>query len=236
MSIINIRNLIKEYNDVVVLDIPKLSVKQGEIIGIIGNNGAGKTTLFRLILDLIKSTNGTVKINDADVAASDRWKAATGSYLDENFLIKFFTAKEFFSFVGSVYELSNAEIDSRIMYFDSFLTNEITGNNKYIHELSSGNKQKTGIVSAMITNPDLLILDEPFNYLDPSSQIILMRLLCEYNQINNTTVLLSSHNIQHVMDICSRIIVLDAGHILYDESEITDAFRKKIETYFSRND
>ncbi|MDR1201517.1 MAG: ABC transporter ATP-binding protein [Tannerellaceae bacterium] len=234
MSSINITNLKKEYNSAIVLDIPLLNIKQGEIIGIVGNNGAGKTTLFRLILDLIEPTAGTVKINGIEVAGNDRWKATTGAYLDDKFLIKFLTAKEFLSFIGSVYKLSNTEINNRIMSFNEFMTNEITCNKKYIHEFSSGNKQKIGIVSAMITHPDLLILDEPFNFLDPSSQIIIKKLLLEYNQEYNTTILLSSHNIQYVMDICSRVIVFDSGYILYDESDITKETKNKIESYFSK--
>jgi len=236
MDLINITNLKKEYNNIAVLNIPSLKIQQGEIVGIIGNNGAGKTTLFRLILDLIKATTGVVKINGTEVQKSDIWKAITGAYLNDHFLIKFLTAKEFLSFIGNVYKLSDEEINRRIVSFEEFMTNEIIDNKKYIHEFSSGNKQKIGVVSAMITYPNLLILDEPFNFLDPSSQMAMKRLLLEYNQKYNTTILLSSHNIQYVTDICSRIIVLDSGCILYDESDITESTKNKIDNYFSRKD
>ncbi|MCL2860772.1 MAG: ABC transporter ATP-binding protein [Oscillospiraceae bacterium] len=232
MDAINITDLKKIYSKVTAVDIPSLNIDQGEIVGIVGNNGAGKTTLLRLCLDLIKATKGTVRLNGIEVSSDDRWKKVTGSYLDTNFLIEFLTAKEFLYFTGEAYSLSNAEIDKRKIVFEKFMTNEITGNEKYIHELSSGNKQKIGIVSAMIIQPEILILDEPFNFLDPSSQIIVKRLLLDYNQKYGTTILLSSHNLQHVTDICSRIILVESGNVIRDYTTINDVALLEIKQYF----
>jgi ABC-2 type transport system ATP-binding protein len=232
MDVINIINLKKVYNKITVLDIPLLNINQGEIVGIVGNNGAGKTTLFRLCLDLIKATKGTVSLNGIEVSHNDYWKKITGSYLDTNFLIEFLSAKEFLYFTGDAYSLSNVEIDKRMIIFEKFMTDEIMGNNKYIHEFSSGNKQKIGIVSAMIIHSEILILDEPFNFLDPSSQIMMKQLLLDYNQKYGTTILLSSHNLQHVMDICSRIILLESGHIVRDYTAVNDTVLFEIKQYF----
>ena len=231
MSFINITNLKKEYNNVVALDIPLLEARQGEIIGVVGNNGAGKTTLFRLMLDLIKPTAGTVKINGIEVANNDSWKATTGAYLDEYFLIKFLTANEFLSFAGSAHKLSNTEIDRRKIAFEKFMTNEITGTKKYIHEFSSGNKQKIGIVSSMITYPNLLILDEPFNFIDPTSQIELINLLKDLNSQYETTIIISSHNIKHVVDVSSRIILMEKGKIIKDTNDM-EKVKSELQHYF----
>jgi ABC-2 type transport system ATP-binding protein len=84
----------------------------------------------------------------------------------------------------------------------------------------------------MLVLPRLLILDEPFNFLDPSSQIIMKRLLLEYNQKYNTTILLSSHNIQYVMDICNRVVILESGRIIRDEANPDNEAKRVIENYF----
>lgn len=229
MNTIDITDLKKIYNNAAVVDIHSLDIRQGDIVGIVGNNGAGKTTLLRLCLDLIKATKGTVSLNGNEVSNNDDWKKITGSYLDTNFLIEFLTAKEFLYFIGDAYGLSNGEIDKRKTVFERFM---IEDNNKYIHEFSSGNKQKIGIISAMIIHPEILILDEPFNFLDPSSQIEMKHLLQKFNKEYGTTVLLSSHNIQYVADICNRIIVLEKGRVVFDEKDATPAIKDEIEKYF----
>jgi ABC-2 type transport system ATP-binding protein len=232
MNAFNIKNLEKKYGSTVAVNIPLLNIEKGTIVGFLGNNGAGKTTLFRLMLDLIKSTKGEIRINGMDVSKDDRWKNITGSYLDTNFLIEFLTAKEFFYFTGTVYKLSNAEINNRIIGFEKFMNNEIIINNKFIHDLSSGNKQKVGIISSMIIYPDILILDEPFNFLDPSSQIELKCLLEELNSKYNTTIIISSHNINHIMDISSRIILLEKGIIIKDLNNKSEKTKSELQHYF----
>ncbi|MDR2810313.1 MAG: ABC transporter ATP-binding protein [Tannerellaceae bacterium] len=232
MEVINITNLRKAYNKVTVLDIPLLTINQGEIVGIVGNNGAGKTTLLRLCLDLIKATQGTVSLNGIEISNDDSWKKVTGSYLDTRFLIEFLTAKEFLYFTGDAYRLSKAEIDKRKIAFKKLMTDEILGNEKYIHEFSSGNKQKIGIVSAMIIHPEILILDEPFNFLDPTSQFELKRLLKELNTIHKTTILVSSHNIDHIIDLSSRIILMEKGQMLKDRKNDNEEVKNELHRYF----
>jgi ABC-2 type transport system ATP-binding protein len=232
MEIINITNLKKAYNNVTVVDIPLLNIYQGEIVGVVGNNGAGKTTLLRLCLDLIKATKGTVSLNGTVVSNDDGWKKGTGSYLDTHFLIEFLTAKEFLYFTGDAYRLSKAAIDKRKKMFEKLMTDEILGNEKYIHELSSGNKQKVGIVSAMIIHPEILILDEPFNFLDPTSQFELKRLLKELNTIHKTTILVSSHNIEHIIDLSSRVILMEKGRIVKDRNNDNKEVENELRRYF----
>lgn len=231
---IEVKNISKVFDGIEKLNIPNLRILNKELVCLVGNNGAGKTTLLRLILDLLKATSGCIYIQDKLVHKTVDWKNTTASFLDERFLIELLTPEEYFYYIGEVYSIIKSEVDTVLKDFIPFMNNEILGQKKIISKFSKGNKQKIGIIGAMLIRPELLILDEPFNFLDPSSQIIMKRLLSEYNQKYNTTILLSSHNIQYIMDICSRIIVLDSGHILYDESDITEATKNKIENYFSK--
>ena len=214
---IRIYEIQKTYLKKTVLSISELSINSGEIVGIVGNNGAGKTTLFRLILDLICPDKGDIWLNNIQVSKSEGWKNFTGSYLDESFLIDFLTPEEFFSFIGSIYHYSSDEINIRLDSFCDFYNNEILDQGrKYIRDFSAGNKQKIGISTALLINPKILILDEPFNHLDPSSQILLKRILLEANEFLKTTILISSHNLNYVSEICNRIIVLNKGQIAKD--------------------
>jgi ABC-2 type transport system ATP-binding protein len=232
-NMLKINNLSKSFDDVEVLNIPQLNVKSGELVGIVGNNGAGKTTLFRLCLDLLKADNGNVLIDNQDVVLTEMWKNITGSFIDERFLIDFLTPQEYFSFIGDIYNLT--EISNHLADFEKFMSGEILGQKKkYIEKFSKGNKQKIGIIGAMIMRPKLLILDEPFNFLDPSSQIEMKKLLQKFNRHYDTTILLSSHNIQYVADICSRIIILEHGCIVRDVDNITESTKQELEDYFNK--
>jgi ABC-2 type transport system ATP-binding protein len=213
---VTIENLLKIYNGQTVLDIQGLNVKQGELLGIVGNNGAGKTTLLRLVLDLIRPENGHVTIGEHKVNYSTAWKKHTGSYLDEGFLIDFLTPEEYFHFSGKAYGLDHSQVDDALVRYNRFLGNEIIGTGKFIRHLSTGNKQKVGIIAAMMVNPQLLILDEPFNFLDPSSQIMVRNHIKDQNKNTGSTMLISSHNINHLAEICTRVILLEKGIVIKD--------------------
>jgi ABC-2 type transport system ATP-binding protein len=229
---VDIKNLIKRFDQKEVLNISQLTVNEGELLGVLGNNGAGKTTLFRLCLDLLKAEAGNVYNNNQDVSNSELWKKYTSAFIDERFLIDFLTSEEYFYFLGDIYGIPRKGVDATLVDFVPFMNNEILNQKKYIDKFSKGNKQKIGIIGAMLIRPKLLILDEPFNFLDPTSQIIMKRLLQEYNRKYNTTILLSSHNLQYVMDICTRIIVLESGQIIRDEVNIDDTAKLALESYF----
>jgi len=230
--ILEISDLIKVFDEKEVLNITQLSIKEGELVGILGNNGAGKTTLFRLCLDLLQADNGFIFINEESVRKTDSWKIFTSAFIDERFLIDFLTPEEYFYFTGDLYGGKKEQINSALNDFIPFTRDEILNKKKYIENFSKGNKQKIGIISAMLTRPKLLILDEPFNFLDPSSQIIIKRLLLDYNQKYGTTILLSSHNLQHVTDICNRIILLESGHIVQDYTTVNEEALLEIKQYF----
>ena len=213
---ITIDKLKKNFGEKVAVDIEHYEINQGDMLGLVGNNGAGKTTLFRLMLDLLKADDGKVIINDIDVSQSEDWKSITGAFIDDGFLIDYLTPEEYFYFIGKMYGLKKEEVDERLIPFERFMSGEVIGHKKLIRNYSAGNKQKIGIISAMLHYPQLLILDEPFNFLDPSSQSIIKHLLKKYNEEHQATVIISSHNLNHTVDVCPRIALLEHGVIIRD--------------------
>ena len=202
---ITIDKLKKNFGEKIAVDIEHYEINQGDMLGLVGNNGAGKTTLFRIMLDLLKADGGKVIINDIDVSQSEDWKSITGAFIDDGFLIDYLTPEEYFYFIGKMYGLKKEEVDERLIPFERFMSGEVIGHKKLIRNYSAGNKQKIGIISAMLHYPQLLILDEPFNFLDPSSQSIIKHLLKKYNEEHQATVIISSHNLNHTVDVCPRI-------------------------------
>ena len=229
---ITISNLKKAFGNTVACDIEQFTINDGEILGLVGNNGAGKTTLFRMLLDLLKPDEGDVALDGINPAQSEEWKAATGSYIDEGFLIDFLTPEEYFAFIGKITDKTQEEVNERLKDFEKFAAGEIFGQKKLIRNLSAGNKQKVGIISALFNNPKLVILDEPFNFLDPSSQNTLKHVLTEYNKRTGATILVSSHNLAHTIDISTRIALLEKGHIVRDLANADGSARAELENYF----
>ena len=229
---ITISNLKKQFGETIASDIPSLQVNDGEILGLVGNNGAGKTTLFRMLLDLLKPDAGTVALDGINPAESEAWKDKTGAYIDDSFLIEFLTPDEYFAFLGKISGLSQEEVDNRLKPFERFASGEIFGQKKLIRNLSAGNKQKVGIIAALFYKPQLVILDEPFNFLDPSSQNILKHVLTDYNKETGATILISSHNLQHTIDISTRITLLEKGEVIKDLSNAEGCAKTELENYF----
>ena len=230
---ITIDKLKKNFGEKVAVDIEHYEINQGDMLGLVGNNGAGKTTLFRLMLDLLKADDGKVIINDIDVSQSEDWKSITGAFIDDGFLIDYLTQEEYFYFIGKMYGLKKEEVDERLIPFERFMSGEVIGHKKLIRNYSAGNKQKIGIISAMLHYPQLLILDEPFNFLDPSSQSIIKHLLKKYNEEHQATVIISSHNLNHTVDVCPRIALLEHGVIIRDIINEDNSAEKELEDYFN---
>lgn len=255
---IQINSLTKRFGEKTAVSIPEFTIHHGDILGLVGNNGAGKTTLFRLMLDLLKADEGQVLLQPkADAAPttssdpsatvpeapqqapapinpaeSEMWKDLTGAYIDDGFLIDFLTAEEYFEFIGKVCGMSKEQADARLKDFEQFMAGEITGQKKYIRDFSAGNKQKVGIIGALFNQPQLVVLDEPFNFLDPSSQNILKRLLTDYNRETGATILISSHNLQHTVEISTRIALLEHGVIIKDLPNADGSAERELEAYF----
>lgn len=231
---ITISNLKKQFGETCACDIPSFTINDGDILGLVGNNGAGKTTLFRMMLDLLKPDEGTVELDGINPALSEDWKANTSAYIDEGFLIDFLTPEEYFAFLGKISGLPQDVVDERLKDFESFAGGEVFGQNKLIRNLSAGNKQKVGIISALLRQPKLVILDEPFNFLDPSSQNILKRTITDYAHQTHATILISSHNLQHTVDISTRIALLEKGCIIRDLTNESPSARDELTEYFEQ--
>ena len=225
---ITIDKLKKNFGEKIAVDIEHYEINQGDMLGLVGNNGAGKTTLFRLMLDLLKADNGKVVINDIDVSLNEDC-----AFIDSGFLIDYLTPEEYFYFIGKMYGLKKEEVDERLVPFERFMNGEVMGQKKLIRNYSAGNKQKIGIISAMLHYPQLLILDEPFNFLDPSSQSIIKHLLKRYNEEHQATVIISSHNLNHTVDVCPRIALLEYGIIIRDIINEDNSAEKELEAYFN---
>ncbi|MFC2097554.1 ABC transporter ATP-binding protein [Bacteroidota bacterium] len=229
---IEITNLTKDYNGQIAVDIPQLKIEKSESFGLVGNNGAGKTTLFRLILDLIRPTTGGVLSKEEKVMGSSHWKYYTGSFLDEGFLIDFLTPLEYFKFVGSLQGLEDGDINELINKNKDFLSDDILGGKKYIRDLSQGNKKKVGILASFLADPEVLVLDEPFANLDPSTVSRLINMLNNMKKEKGTTLLISSHDLNHVTEVCERIVILDESKIVHDIKTSDDTL-KELENYFA---
>lgn len=229
---IQVTELTKKYKGTTVLNIPTLEIKKGQSLGLVGNNGAGKTTFFNLLLDLIQPTTGKITSSEIQVDKSEDWKTFTGSFIDESFLIGYLTPEEYFYFVGELRDQNKADIDTFLQQFDEIFNGEIIGKKKYLRDLSKGNQKKAGIVAALIGNPEVIILDEPFANLDPTTQIRLKKMLKELVENKDITVLISSHDLGHVTEVCERIVVLDKGDVVKD-IETSEATLKELEAHFA---
>ncbi|MCC6689238.1 MAG: ABC transporter ATP-binding protein [Saprospiraceae bacterium] len=229
---ITAENLTKVYGSQTVLNIPELKIKRGESFGLVGNNGAGKTTLFSLILDLIRPTTGYVFNNDIRVDQSEAWKSYTSSFLDESFLIGYLTPEEYFYFLGELREQNKVDIDHFLENFREFFNDEVLGKKKYIRNMSKGNQKKVGIVGALIGNPEVIILDEPFANLDPTTQIRLKKILKSITEKGDKTLLVSSHDLSHTVEVSDRIVALHKGEIVKDIITSEETLRE-LEAFFN---
>ena len=241
---ITITNLKKQFGETIACDIPSFTINDGDILGLVGNNGAGKTTLFRLLLDLLQADEGAVfysfrrtatdepALTNINPAESEAWKNNVGAYIDDGFLIDFLTPEEYFAFLGKISGMTQADVDQRLQDFERFSGGEIFGQKKLIRNLSAGNKQKVGIISALLRKPKTVILDEPFNFLDPTSQQVLKHLITDYARETGATILISSHNLQHTVDISTRIALLEHGQIIRDLPNVEGSATEELQEYF----
>ena len=229
---ITAQNLTKKYGSQMVLNIEQLAIPRGQCFGLVGNNGAGKTTFFSLLLDLIKPSTGHIVNGEVQVDQSEAWKPFTASFIDETFLIGYLTPEEYFYFIGELREQNKADIDALLITFEDFFHGEILGQKKYLRDLSKGNQKKVGIVASFIGNPEVVILDEPFANLDPTTQIRLKQIIKDLAAQKEVTVLVSSHDLMHVTEVCERIVVLNKGEIVKDIVTSEETLRE-LEQFFA---
>ncbi|NVN17037.1 ATP-binding cassette domain-containing protein [Muricauda sp. HICW] len=229
---ITVHNLTKTYGQNTVLNIEHLEIPKGQSFGLVGNNGAGKTTLFSLLLDLIQPSSGHIINKDVQVDQSEDWKPFTSAFIDETFLIGYLTPEEYFYFIGELRGRNKADVDALLSNFEDFFHGEILGQKKYLRDLSKGNQKKVGIVASFIGNPEVVILDEPFANLDPTTQIRLKGIIKDLAAKEGVTVLVSSHDLIHVTEVCERIVVLNKGEIVKDIHTSAETM-KELEAFFA---
>ena len=230
-TIIEVKELTKVYNNETVLNVPSLSIEASRSFGLVGNNGAGKTTLFRCLLDLIEPNSGEALISGKNVARTEEWKNITGSFIDEGFLIDYLTPDEYFKFIGGLHGWDDQRLNGFLDQFDELFKGEVRGRKKYIRDLSKGNQKKTGIVGALIGDPKILVLDEPFANLDPSTQYQLRDMLRKLDEETEITMLISSHDLGHVTEFCQRIVILDHGMVVKDIQTTSETLHE-LEEFF----
>ncbi len=229
---IQVNQLSKKYTDTVVLNLESLQIPKGQSFGLVGNNGAGKTTFFNLLLDLIEPTTGFITNKEIQVNKSEDWKYFTSAFIDESFLIGYLTAEEYFTFIADLRGINKEDLKIIMSQFAELFNDEIIGKKKYLRDLSKGNQKKVGIVAALMGNPEVVILDEPFANLDPTTQIRLKKIIQQLVETTQTTFLISSHDLGHVTEVCNRILVLEKGNIVKD-LETSEETLKELEDYFN---
>mgnify|MGYP000880567491 CR=1 FL=1 len=231
-TMIKTNSLTKIYGDKTALSIDQLEIPTGQSFGLVGNNGAGKTTFFSLLLDLIKASSGEIISNKIAVAKSEEWKNFTSAFIDDSFLIGYLTPEEYFYFVGCLRGIDQKEVDLFLEAYADFFNDEILNQKKYLRDFSKGNQKKVGLVATFIGKPKVIILDEPFANLDPTTQIKLKQLIHKKSEDKELTLLISSHDLNHVTEVCNRIVLLEKGSVIMDK-ETTSKTLQELEDYFS---
>ncbi|NBL65807.1 ATP-binding cassette domain-containing protein [Flavobacterium sp. NST-5] len=229
---IQVSQLKKTYNGVTVLNINNLEIKKGESFGLVGNNGAGKTTFFSLLLDLIQPTTGYIKNHNFQVNLTEEWKPLTAAFLDESFLIGYLTPEEYFYFIGDLRGQNKADVDALLAKHTEFFNSEVLNSKKYIRDFSKGNQKKVGIIATLIGNPELIVLDEPFANLDPTTQFRLKKIIKELADDPNITILVSSHDLMHTVEVSNRIVALHKGEVVKDIQTSQETLRE-LEEFFA---
>lgn len=222
---LEVKGVTKNFGELVAVNNISFNVNEGEIFGLLGTNGAGKTTTFRMIMGLLSPTQGEIlwKGKKIDYSCTDE----IGFLIEERSLMTKMTVYEQIMHYGRLKSLSVSEIDKRLDYWLDRLDIK-DYKNKKIKELSKGNQQKIQFISAIINEPKLLILDEPFSGLDPINIEMFIEIIREF-QKKGCCIIFSTHRIDHVELFCEKLIVLVNGKAVIDGyiEKIKDDFKRK---------
>ncbi len=235
---IEVNNLKKRVSNKMEIDIPELTINTG-ITCLVGENGSGKTTLMRLLLNLIKPNSGYITIDGIDNNKSEAWKSITASYLGEDSLIPFLSPSEYINLIEDLFHVKYSELPDAVSGVRQFMDDALLAKAENIGRLSTGEKKRLGIVTALLKQPKYLMLDEPFSNLDISHCAALSEILIKYKERN--TLVISSHNLDLVADLSDVFLVLDKGRIVYNccrhdfstTNSLKEALKEKISS--SRN-
>ena len=222
---LKLENVRKTYGSLVAVDDLSFTVKDGEIFGLLGENGAGKTTTFRMIMGLLEPDKGTITLNGKKIDYNETDKI--GFVTEERSLLTKLTVKEMIEYYGVLKGMDEKDIDKKLDYWlEKFEIKDYKF--KKIKELSKGNQQKIQFISAVINDPKLLILDEPFTGLDPINVGLLKKAVKEL-QKKGCSIIFSSHQMEYIEDFCEQLIILVHGKAILNGSldEIKENYAKK---------
>ena len=226
---IKVNNINKWYGDNQALNDVSFSIEKGSIVGFLGPNGAGKSTLMKILTTYISPSSGTGYVNGYSVSEQSIDVRKCIGYLPEhNPLYLDMYVAEYLEFVSNVHRVSKDRISTVIR--QTGLTDE---SNKKIEQLSKGYRQRVGLASALLHDPEVLILDEPTTGLDPNQIIEIRELIRAVVKESNKTVLLSTHIMQEVEALCDHVIIIDKGNIVHDRSLGETLKEKDLESLFS---
>lgn len=216
---LQINNLTKKFGEQTALNNININIEKNEIIGLLGPNGAGKSTLMKSIVGVLKIDEGAILFNEKNISENEiETKRNIGFLPENNPLYNEMYVKEYLSFVADIHKIPSSRIDEVI---------ELVGitpeKSKKISQLSKGYKQRVGLAQAILHQPDLLILDEPTNGLDPNQILEIRNVIKEIGK--EKTVILSTHIMQEVEALCSRVILIHKGNIIQDSP--IDEFKGK---------
>ncbi|MCI8545076.1 MAG: ATP-binding cassette domain-containing protein [Bacilli bacterium] len=222
---LKVENVTKYYGDFLAVDNLSFTVKPGEIFGLLGVNGAGKTTTFRMIMGLLDPTQGKITLDGKkiDYDVTDK----IGFLTEERSLLLKMTVKEQCLFYGTLKGMKKKEIEKRLdELLERFEIPEYK--DKKIKELSKGNQQKVQFITAILNDPKLLILDEPFSGLDPFNIELFKKEIVEMSN-RGSMIIFSSHRMEHVELFCKKLVVMLKGKSVLEGylSDIKEQYRKK---------
>lgn len=207
---LKIKNLTKKFGEQVALSNININIEKNEIIGLLGANGAGKSTLMKSIVGGLKIDSGEIIFNNKDITTNEvETKSKIGFLPENNPLYLDMFVKEYLQFVANIHKIPYENVEKVINLVG--LTPE---KSKKIKQLSKGYKQRVGLAQAIVHRPDLLILDEPTNGLDPNQIVEIRNLIKEIGQ--EKTIIISTHIMQEVEALCSRVILIHKGNIIQD--------------------
>ena len=220
MKVIEVKNLVKEFNGRKVLDGISFEVEEGEVFGYLGPNGAGKTTTLRIILGLLNPTSGKAIVMGKNLAEDDEARKKIGVVLENDGLYEDLSAFDNLEYYAQLYDVSNRKekIEDLLRFVGLY------GRNEKVGFFSKGMIRKLAIARAIINDPEVLFLDEPSSGLDPEAQRMVRNLILELSK-EGKTVFLNSHDLDEVQRICDRIAILQRGRIMVCDA--VKSLRKK---------
>ena len=211
MSIVKVSNVTKRFNDKLVLDNISFEIEEGEIFGLIGPNGAGKSTLINIMTTLVEATNGSVEIGGYDIVKQPiEAKSLIGLVPQELALMEEMTAYDNLLFFGSLYGLSYKVLKDRINVA-LMATGLMDRKKEKVKKFSGGMKRRLNIAAALMHHPRILIMDEPTVGVDPQSRNHIFEFTKKICKERNTTVIYTSHYMEEIEELCSKVFIMDLG-------------------------